>query len=375
MTRFILLLSMAMLVNSLDTTSFVIDTKGFPQGFEVCGEDVCCTDATAMLQRPAQLKMREVDESQFWPFSPSPPPPDWSSCGPVADAVWAAMDSYKPSSSDYVERLKGAHWNLQAGYSVTNKTTPWHVRNILPFMSDTDYAGLWIKDKQCLLAFRGSDSQIDVGVLPSIMVPEDYEVHGGSTPGAPNGIQWSDVEFHGLEVHLGVKVELEAVLKKIQEEKGLAMMKEKCTGGLTLTGHSLGGGTSQLLATLLNKKGDPLGAGLTVDHLYGFGPMPFSKNTPAANDKSTDGCFAGGMYVNAEKKDPFVVDLVWQMLTDDPLKYKHAKTSHHLIFGPGDEMVTPCGQDAPYPRTGETVKAGSMMPMHSESTYVENVGC
>merc|ERR1711869_77080 len=201
--------------------------------------------------------------------------------------------------------------------------------------------------------------------------------NNNGTPGAPNGVKYSAVEFHGLQVHLGVKVEFEALLAKMQSNDGLAKIKETCTSGLTLAGHSLGGGTSQLMATLLNKKGDPLGAGLTVDHLFWFGPMPFVKDTAATNDKRKNGCFAGGVYANAPSRTEDgtpEVDLVWQMLTDTSLSYRHVKTSHHLLFGPGEEEVTPCGEEVPYPYTGKTVKKTPMMAAHAQSLYVNNVG-
>jgi len=232
---------------------------------------------------------------------------------------------------------------------VLNKTTPSALIKEEPKLNDTDYTGLWVRDGSCLLAFRGSDSQIDVGMLAK--APDGYGQNYNGKPGAPNGVQWNTVEFHGLDVHEGVKVELEALLAKMASTNGLATIKEKCTAGLTLTGHSLGGGTSQLMATLLNKKGDPLGAELTVDHVFGFGPMPFAKGAPAANDKSADGCFAGGMYANAKENEDLVpmVDLVWQMLTTTPgLQFRHVKTAHHLLLGPGDILVTPCGEDPPY---------------------------
>jgi len=307
-------------------------------------------------------------------------------------AVWAALDAYKKTEQPYPpaivrqyfpwastastvrQNLEDAFWQLQATWSVVNETTPARIAE-LPMMHDSDYAGLWVKDGSCILAFRGGDSQIDVGILPN--APEEYRQYD-TKPGAPNGVQWSDVDFHGLQVHLGVKVELEALLGKMQSTGGLALIQNTCTSGLTLTGHNLGGGTAQLMATLLNMNGDPLGAGLTVDHVYGFGAMPFVKSTAAANDKSADGCFAGGLYANAPSKtfDGLPeVDVVWQMLTSRPLNYRHIKTSHHLLFNHTEEMVTPCGEDPPYPYTGKTVKKTPMMAAHGGSLYVNNVGC
>jgi len=312
-----------------------------------------------------------------------------ASCPLLTDAVWAAMDSYfevawpaaMPADFTMGERLKAAMWKLEGTWLTVNKTTPAELAanaQLFGMLNDTDYTGLWVKDGSCIWAFRGSDSQIDVGMLPNAYLPPAYQQYNNGTPGAPNGVQYSAVEFHGLQVHLGVKVEFEALLAKMQSNDGLAKIKETCTSGLTLAGHSLGGGTSQLMATLLNKKGDPLGAGLTVDHLFGFGPMPFVKDTAATNDKSADGCFAGGVYANAPSRTEDgtpEVDLVWQMLTDTDLRYRHVKTSHHLLFGPGEEEVTPCGEEVPYPYTGNTVKKTPMMAAHAQSLYVNNVGC
>jgi len=195
----------------------------------------------------------------------------------------AAMDSYfevawsaaMPADSTMGEKLKAAMWKLEGTWLTVNKTTPAELAGnaqLFGMLNDTDYTGLWVKDGSCIWAFRGSDSQIDVGMLPNEYLPPAYQQYNNGTPGAPNGVQYSAVEFHGLQVHLGVKVELEALLAKMQSNDGLAKIKETCTSGLTLAGHSLGGGTSQLMATLLNKKGDPLGAGLTVDPSSGSVP-------------------------------------------------------------------------------------------------------
>lgn len=354
-------------------------------GQQGCHAGATIADATFMLQ----TKKLEAKTRQQKLVARKDSIEDESTCPLLTDAVWAAMDTYveasypfmmaTPGLLSYGQKMKSAHWNLELQWVVVNKTTPTAVASTLfGFMNDTDYTGLWVNDGSCILAFRGSDSQIDCGMFPNAYLPEAYQQHIDGTPGAPNGVQWDAVDMHGLKVHLGVKVELEALLDKMSSD-GLAKMKDTCTSGLTFTGHSLGGGTSQLLATLLNKKDDPLGAKLTVDHLFGFGPMPFSKGTAAENDQSPDGCFSGGMYANVEKKDSQgipVVDLVWQMLTKSPgLEFKHVKTSHHLMVSPTEYIVTPCGEDPPYPYTGKSIKTSSMMPAHNQTLYVDNIGC
>jgi len=177
-------------------------------------------------------------------------------CPLKTDAVWAAMDSYAeiaypamsamdPAFFSYGQKIKAAMWKLAASWLAINKTTPVELAgnlNTYGMMNDTDYTGLWVKDGSCIWAFRGSDSQIDVGMgFLDAMLPASYHQYNNGTPGAPNGVQYSDVEFHGLQVHLGVKVELEALLTKMQANDGLATIKDTCTSGLTLTGHSLGG--------------------------------------------------------------------------------------------------------------------------------------
>ena len=323
---------------------------------------------------------------------------DPATCSLTADAAWAAMDAYAeiaypmafagdPTFFSYGQKLKDAMWSLDATWLSVNETTPAEIvasPTTYGLMNDTDYDGLWVKDGSCILAFRGSDSQIDVNLLGP-MAPDGFQKNTGK-PGAPNGVQYSAVDFHGLKVHLGVKVELEALLAKMQSNDGLAKIKETCTSGLTLAGHSLGAGTAQLMATLLNKKGDPLGAGLTVDHIYVFGAMAFAKDTAAVNDKSADGCFAGGVYANAPSKNDAgipEVDLVWEYMTgafdgQDDLNFKHVKTSHHLLVSPTEEMVTPCGEDPPYPKTGKTTpyyNPGGWSVAHAQSLYVDNIGC
>merc|ERR1719408_858889 len=309
-------------------------------------------------------------------------------CPMVTNCAWAAMDTYhEPAGDQYGEKLKSAFWKLEAYWLAVNETTPEALTAktvSFGYLYDTDYDRLWVKDGSCILAFRGSDSQIDVNMLGG-MAPEGYQKNTGK-PGAPNGVQYSAVDFHGLKVHLGVKVELEALLAKMQSNDGLAKIKETCTSGLTLAGHSLGAGTAQLMATLLNKKGDPLGAGLTVDHIYVFGAMAFAKDKAAVNDKSADGCFAGGVYANAPSKDDAgipKVDLVWEYMTgafdgQADLNFKHVKTSHHLLVSPTEEMVTPCGEDPPYPKTGKTTpyyNPGGWSVAHAQSLYEKNIGC
>jgi len=55
-----------------------------------------------------------------------------------------------------------------------------------------------------------------------------------------------------------------------------ARIRSRCKR-LTLAGHSVGGSLAGLLGHLLNRKDDPLQAGLTVDYMYTFGSTPIAK--------------------------------------------------------------------------------------------------
>merc|ERR1712216_112065 len=107
----------------------------------------------------------------------------------------------------------------------------------------------------------------------------------------------------------------------VYANEGLKKYSDLCPEGIVTTGHSLGGGVSQMFAFFANRAGDPLGMKLPytegIKAAYGFGPMPagYEKTGPngmgranLANDKRADGCFPGGMYVNAKKH----VKRVWE---------------------------------------------------------------
>merc|ERR1711924_276768 len=90
------------------------------------------------------------------------------------------------------------------------------------------------------------------------------------------------------------------------------------------------------------------------------------------------GCFAGGVYANAPSRTEDgtpEVDLVWQMLTDPSLGYRHVKTSHHLLFGlrrGGGHAVR--GRSA-VSLHGQNREEDANDGCDNQSLYVDNVGC
>jgi len=139
---------------------------------------------------------------------------------------------------------------------------------------DRDYVGLWSSGTECILNFKGSRSANDF----------------------IRDLQANLVSAWGLrDIHKGIKSELEGLLEKMDFE----LIRNTCKGKtLSVTGHSLGGGMAQLFAVLLNKKEDPLKAGIKVDYIFVFGAMPVAVKT-LTNDATPNGEFKGLQFYNA----------------------------------------------------------------------------
>jgi len=129
---------------------------------------------------------------------------------------------------------------------------------------DVDYVGLWSSDTECIMNFKGSESVSDFA----------------------NNFNSKTVNAWGIPgVHAGLHTELKGLLELMD----FALIRRTCKGkSLTITGHSLGGGLAQLFALLLNKRGDPLGAGIHADWLYTFGAMAVGTTT-LTNDATKNG--------------------------------------------------------------------------------------
>merc|ERR1719387_2895350 len=123
-----------------------------------------------------------------------------------------------------------------------------------------------------------------------------------------------------------------------------------CTGGLTVTGHSLGGGLAQMFSMVINKKDDPMNAKLTVNSLYTFGAMPiFAKNAGnGGNDKAADGCFSGAQYWYAQRNGSnYNTDVVALPLYGGQHTHIPTKSTKVLLFDDPNSETYACGQPLP----------------------------
>eukprot|EP01043_Picozoa_sp_COSAG02_P029867 COSAG02_NODE_1878_length_10554_cov_95.091918_7_plen_340_part_00 len=145
-------------------------------------------------------------------------------------------------------------------------------------VEEWDAAHLWLResDGRGILAFRGSDSQLD---LQHVRCDRKAELYG-----------------HVLHAEVA-EAEFAPLVAKMSPGDF-----SSCST-LVATGHSLGGGCASLLAVLMNDKADPLGMGAerkTVDELYGFGATPVFHNsereTPNEFGCHTRGAFPGAIY-------------------------------------------------------------------------------
>jgi len=164
-----------------------------------------------------------------------------------------------------------------------------------------DAALLWVRDDECILAFKGSDDL------------SDYL----------NDINDFMANYHGIpDVARGVKVELDVILIKILSQNGREVIAKRCSKYFGVAGHGLGGATAQLLAAVINKKNNPLEFPRGVDAVYVIGSMSASR-TPLTNDQELNGCFRGRNIFNAEFRGnlPFRVDTAFHYPNSD---FKHS---------------------------------------------------
>lgn len=264
-------------------------------------------------------------------------------------------DWYHAGEGGYAESGKSAANKLgELGYNFVN----WF--STVSGNWDHDYASLWAKDGACLLNFKGSDAS------------EDFVNN-------ENSVQTTKWGLSG--VHSGLVAELEPLVNKMD----FAAIRGNCTGSLTVTGHSLGGGLAQLFALAINNPADPLGAQLTVDFLYTFGTMPVSISE-LPNPAADDGCFAGGLYLTSLKIQDATVPVQVDVLLDPVYGggMLPVPTTKTLLFGPDPApMVYDCA--TPLPATvgpiptadanGKPASNKQWWALHEPKTYAKFMGC
>lgn len=209
---------------------------------------------------------------------------------------------------------------------------------------DVDKAAWYQKGDACWLAFIGWNHDSD---LANIFNPTAITKWGISG------------------VHSGIAAELEPLVNLMD----FAQIRSSCTGPLTVTGHSMGGGLAQLFTLAINKEGDPLSANLKVDFLYTFGAMSATIGNGVNDKNKAGGCFAGAQYYYAERDPDYVVDNYDPSTTHEPIK-----SSKMYVFNDGSNETFPCG--TPLPQSQSLLKAKGMKawaPLHT--SYKSHLRC
>jgi len=192
---------------------------------------------------------------------------------------------------------------------------------VLNISTDVDRAVLYARDGDCWLSFMGAESPADVAST-NFFTPTNFAGISG--------------------VHGGLVAELVPLLDDMDYDQ----IRSECTGTLTVTGHSMGGGLAQLFSLAINKDGDPLGANLKVDFLYTIAALSVT-DTEEENDKSPDHCFAGAQVWYAEKRgSTYVVDAVALPKSGGHV-HVPTKSSKVLVFADGTRETFPCGTPLP----------------------------
>lgn len=209
--------------------------------------------------------------------------------------------------------------------------------------TDWDYMGWWEKDGNCMFTFQGSDDNAD------------FANNWDPTP----------ITMWGIEgIHRGLVTELNGLVSQIN----FAAVNQKCTGSVTVVGHSLGGGLAQLFSLAANSNKNGLDADLTVDALYTFGAMSVGEENEA-NDKAADGCFEGQQFFNAMDVDGGIaVDIVTTKKTGGQV-LEPIKSSKALLFAPNRRDIYECGNTIP------KTAASSGFDLHAIQLYEFNLGC
>jgi len=168
-----------------------------------------------------------------------------------------------------------------------------------------DAAWIYRKCHHCTMVFRSTDS----GCLMET-------IRGNPSGDWGNNFNYTPIQKWGLGlVHAGVAKELEGLLALMDFQE----IRDGCWGSFSLAGHSSGGAMAQLLAVLLTKAHDPLGAKLTLHELNTFGSfaavmdtIPGLTPSPVWNDQSVDGCFPGtqSWYAQTKPDGIYAVDIV-----------------------------------------------------------------
>lgn len=237
---------------------------------------------------------------------------------------------------EYQTQVHGAHWS---GFG------------------DIDRAWYFRKGEDCWISFMGSDSQTDF----------------------MNNFNWFPTSWNGVhDVHAGVVQELDPLVELMRED--FPMMRNNCTGELTVTGHSLGGALAQLFSLAVNHHGDPLQTGgLTVHKLYTFGAMSAIDWAQGLNNKTEDNCFAGAQIYYADQNSdgiPFTVDVVAS---------EHVTGGHHDPLRSDKYFVVPANLQFSLPPTFHTFQCGHQIPeaiplsgstwLFKHGAYLPLLGC
>merc|ERR1719272_448317 len=127
-----------------------------------------------------------------------------------------------------------------------------------------------------------------------------------------------------------------------------AQIRTMCPGGLTVAGHSLGGGMAQLFAMLLTRHDDPLAANINLNKLYTFGSVLATSET-FTNDQSADGCFPGAQIWVAMVLPPatYAVDVIAHPAINPGGVHKPVKSNKVFVATTGQQTQFPCGVSLP----------------------------
>lgn len=175
-------------------------------------------------------------------------------------------------------------WLANAVYKFRTPIAGWELAEQLQLQScaagETDNFAIYrhAAANECVLAIAGTDSATDM--------LDNFDGRAVADCGFP-------------DIHSGYMSEVNDLLKACHFQTNFVPLlnSSNCSGGITVTGHSLGGGVASVFAACANNPAKPFT--FHVNKLWTFG-APAVSSHPLHNGIATDGCFAGGRIWNQD---------------------------------------------------------------------------
>jgi len=201
--------------------------------------------------------------------------------------VCAGIDIPRNGAGDGMSEQEQMAWLANAVYKFRTPIAGWTLAEKLQLKSgcaqETDNFAIYhyAAGSQCVLAVAGTDSAADM-----------FDNFDGRTV--------ADCGFPEI-IHSGYMKEVNDLLNACDfQNRFLPLLTgSQCKNGVSVVGHSLGGGVASVFSACANNPAKPYG--FNVSKLWTFGAPAVSRPDVLHNGLATDKCFKGGRFWNQDR--------------------------------------------------------------------------